>query len=330
MNPKLWRAIDRIGSRKASRFEWETVSGLPWSDLEPFLRLAPGRAEEVPDPEDDAERLAVWDCEDGRCLLESQHFPAHRSPIEVERFALGLHRLNITAISSTLAELLNFIPQRPVGQAPLFTVGFVQEPGAKRTGVALFVPASDPLANAEALAASDSRNHIMLIPTSRWARKIPERAEARVLEQLFASRREDHLVNVAISAKAKLSSRRLASQPLVQVRQEDRWENVCLSFNPSNGFLRIRVGKRRGEIRVWDPSSDPSNDALILEVLTTSDPPAWSVAVFTGKKKRSMQRGFQRFTERLKEWVPIVDGEPFAFDPSSGLHTPRFKVARKN
>lgn len=153
--------------------------------------------------------------------------------------------------------------------------------------------------------------------------------EIRVFESFFASHDEDHLVNVAISAKTSSASGPFR-QALIQIRQEDRWEDVRLVFNPANGFVRIQVGKRKGEIRVWDPSSKPSNDAIVLELLTTADPPAWSVAQFSGKKKRNMQRAFQRFTERPNDWVPIVDGEPFCFDPGPGRHTPHFQLARKS
>jgi hypothetical protein len=106
MNPDFWRAIDRIGGRKASRFEWESVSSLPWEELAQFLRAAGGYAVEVADPDDPAETLVVWERDDGNCLLESQQIPPHRESIRVPAAALALHRADVKKLCGEMGDLV--------------------------------------------------------------------------------------------------------------------------------------------------------------------------------------------------------------------------------
>lgn len=336
MNPNYWRAIDRIGSRKASRFEWENASGMAWEELAAFLRPAGGHAVEVPDPDDPAETLVVWEQDHGNCLLESQQIPAHREAIRVETADLALHRADVRKLCGELAARFSFTPRPPTGTGPLFEIGFVQSPKALQRHVHLFVPAPDPVANSIALAEVGRTGPapILLLPSSRWAALADCAAgsalEIEFLDSFFERHQRKSLVSVAAGMDS-LESRRgragRSNEALLPILQGDRWEDVWLSFNPTNGFLRVRIGKRAGEVRVWNTStsSEPSKDALILGHLITSTPPAWSVENFTGSQKRNMQRAFQRFKERLRQWVPIVDGEPFVEDRRLKRHEPAFR-----
>lgn len=322
MNPKLWRAIDRIGSRKASRFEWEAVSGLPWSELEPFLRTAGGHAEEVPDPEDASERLVIWNSGDKKRLLESQHVPAHRPPIEVDESALILHHLKLAAITASLAEKIRFHARRPSGAAPLHAVGFVQDAGANQIEIVLFVPTSDPRANVEALARFDPRDRLLLIPTARWMTVIAEGAVVRDLETLFSEHDGDYLVNVAAAAKRTSTSER-AKGAIVHVSPGDRWEDVTISFVPESGTMRVRIGAREGSVTLYSRGGKVTRAATILGRVLAEDPPHWSNDFFPDKKE-SFRKAFQLFTKDLQAWIPIGDGKPFREDRSTHCHHARF------
>ena len=184
MNPRPRLAIDWLGSRKARRFEWEAVSGLPWEELSPYVQTARGDAKENPDPDDRPQILTAWQRKDGSFLLESTAFPAHREPIRVPAELLACYRLKVAAIGGELSKRMNFVAQRVKDDEPLFTLGFVQEPGAPKTDIVLFVPSIDPRLNIEVLSRFEGSRGILLIPTARWAHVVAPGVEVRDLESL--------------------------------------------------------------------------------------------------------------------------------------------------
>jgi hypothetical protein len=324
MNPKLWRAIDRVGLRKASRFEWEVVSGLPWSELSRFLKPSGGLALDAPDPDAAEERLAVWHREDGTALLESPEIPAHRPLIKVDRGALVQHRLDVGSIVEALAGRLGFIAHRPKGKPPLLTIGFVQDPGKRQVDVALFLPVTDPHANVLALESLVAQSKIVWVPTARWMRVAPVDAEIRDLEAALASGGEDRLVNVAaeMHKPRKQSGSRGA---IIHVKPEDRWGDVRISFSLSSGTMRAQIGERKGEVSLLDRSGNPTNAATILGRVLAEQPPRWLNSFFPKKKGTDYRKAFQRFASDLQAWIPVNDGKPFREDLSTHEHHARFQ-----
>lgn len=326
MNPKLWRAIDRVGFRNASRFEWEVVSGLPWSDLSPFLKPSGGLALDAPDPDAAEERLAVWHRGDGTALLESPEIPARRPPIKVDRGVLVLHRLDVGSIAEALAGRLGFIAHRPKGKPPLLTIGFVQDPGKRQVDVALFLPVSDPHASVSALARAAGRDRILLVPTARWMKVAPADTEVRDLESEMASHVGGGLVNLAAEMREprKKSS---PHSPIVHVKPGDRWENVRISLSVESGTMRVQIGGREGEISLLDRSGKPTKAAAIIGRVLAEQPARWSNSFFPNERE-AYRRAFQRLASDLQAWIPINDGRPFREDSSTHDHRPRFQCER--
>jgi hypothetical protein len=328
IDPKLLRAIDRIGARKASRFEWEVVSDLPWSDLSPFLKPAGGLAHDAPDPDEPEERLAVWRCEDGAALLESAEIPAHRPHVKVGRDALVLHRLDVASLASVLSEHLGFVAHRPKGAPPLLTIGFVQNAGKRQAEVALFLPVADPYANALALGRLDPQQRMIVwTPTARWKRCAPAGTEVRDLESAMVGAGKDHLVNVLAEMRETREGERTGAA-IIHVKPGDRWEDVKISLSLETLLMRATIGQRKGKVTLRDRSGNPTNAATILGRVLAEQPPRWSNSFFPKKKGTDYRKAFQRFTGNLQAWIPINDGHPFREDPSTHEHHARFQCEK--
>ena len=325
MNPKLWQAIDRIGNRKASRFEWESASGLPWEGLSPYLRPTGGQAEEVSDPDTPSESLAVWQVGDGTALLESEAFPAHRAPLSIECSKLALYRIDATAIGAHLAKVMNFMAQPVKAQGPLLTVGFVQDAGARRTDVVLFIPSVDPRQSTEALRSVTRDKCILLIPTARWAAALPDKLLARELAGFFSTHEEDFLVNVPAPAPANATSGTRQKGPIISVRQEDRWSHVNISLNAEARLLRVQIGDRQGTIHLPTARGKFTKAAEIFARVAAQNPPRWANSDFPEKEREASRKAFQRFCQELRCWIPVNDGQPFREDRSERCHYPKFQ-----
>ena len=323
MNPRLWQAIDWIGSRKASRFEWETVSGLPWEELSPYVQTASGDAKEVPDPDDRGEMLAVWQRKDGSFLLESTAFPAHREPIQVPAKFLACYRLDLADIGGELAKRMNFVAQPVKDEDPLFTLGFVQEPGAPKTDIVLFIPSIDPRMNIKVLSRFEGIRGILLIPTARWAHVVAPGVEVRYLESLADE--EDYLVNVAALTRDSRSSQGKNRDPIIEIRQEDRWKDVRISFSPETGWMKVQIGDRKGQVQLYGPGGKVTKSATILGCILYENPPRWSNSFFPEGEREAFRRAFQRFVEDLRDWIPVNDGHPFDVERADHSHCPRFQ-----
>lgn len=339
MKPNLLQAIDRIGDRLAARLDWETMSGLPWGELQPYLVPAPGKlAREVLDPRDPGQRLVVWPRENAMTILESQEIPAHRAPMEVAPEACLLHRPNVTKLAADLAGPIGFI-SAPERNGDIFhRVGMVQLPNRGTIDVFLLIPKTPgrvKIAAQDLTAARGEKSTMILLPTARWASLLPmfpPTFEVRVLAEFLQTETSDSLIAVASDTATKRKAKARRSVKSLPVRQDDKWSDLTATFNPGNGMLELRIGSRRFSAQVLGSNrSKPRLDAVILELIATSEPPQWCVADLPKGplKKRNMQKAFERFCERLAEWAPIPDGPPFTLDRSSNIHTPNFTLKRK-
>lgn len=322
MNPNLWKAVDRIGSRKTSRFEWQTQSGVPWGELSPYLSPVGGVAREVPDPDDLSEYLVVHQNADGTAFLESQHFPAHRKPIRVDHLELRFYGLNLHAIAQALAPTNDFTPRFKHSKGPLFDLGFVQKPGAIVTPVFLFVPSIDPRQDMGVLAHVKSENLILLVPATRWTGLLPLGVNYR---DLASQSGHDHLINVALSDKKRKAKMVAGRLPIINVRNEDRWENVKIAFDMDSNRMVVTIGKRHGDIQLVGGGARYGKSAEILMRILSAAPPVWNNAVFPEKARGAYRKAFQRFVDQLKDWIPVNDGLPFEENTEEHTHVPRFK-----
>lgn len=339
MKPNLFQAIDRIGHRLAARLDWETMSGLPWRELKPYLVPAPGKlAREVMDPGDPGQRLAVWPRENALTILESQEIPAHREPLEVEQDACILHRLNAAKLAADLACPFEFIPSPTKNGRDFHRVGMVQVPNRATVDVFLLVPqtpGSAKLAAHRLVVDRGEKETMVLLPSARWTEILPtfpHSFEVRVVAEFLQTGQTDSLLAVAADAAPTRKTKITRPERALPVRHTDKWSDLTASFDPGSGMLVLRIGTRSFSVQVWGPNrKKPRLDAVILELIATANPPRWCVADLTlGRlKKRNMQKAFERFCKHLANWAPIPDGPPFDFDRGSNTHSPRFTLIRK-
>lgn len=339
MKPNLFQAIDRIGDRLAARLDWETMSGLPWGEVQPYLVPAPGKlAREVLDPGDPNQRLVVWPRENAMTILESQEIPAHREPLEVPQDACVLHRLNVAKLGADLASPIGFIPSPAKNGRDFHRIGMVQVPNRATVDVFLLVPktpGSAKLAAQRLVVERGGKETMLLLPSARWTEMLPafpNSFEVRMLAEFLQTEETDSLIAVAADTMPERKAKIRTPTKSLPVRQDDKWSDLTATFDPGNGMLELRIGSRRLSVQVLGSNrSKPRLDAVILELIATSEPPQWCVADLPRGplKKRNMQKAFERFCERLTEWAPIPDGPPFTLDRSSNIHTPNFTLKRK-
>lgn len=336
MHPRLWQAIDQVGIRPSSRFEWKLASLLEWTDLEPYLTVCPGRAASVPDPDDPLETLVAWDKRDGTALLESPHIPAHRDPILVSDQELRLYRADVNILARELAARFNFTAQPTHDSGPLFRIGIVQTKAQPQVAVFLFVPGINPFGSAAALhsIAGQREKTLLLLPSARWLRALPsltDSVQVRTVLEFLSGNEEDHLTTVV--ARISTTRTKPMTSDVLQVRQGDRWEDVKMILNPSTGRVRISIGNRHIDITVWNPSqrsqgrkTGTTRFAVILGRIAVASPKLWRNSDLPPSEQGTMRKAFQMLKNRLADWVPIADGEPFEYDRKTQTHRPRFQI----
>jgi hypothetical protein len=337
MKPNLFQAIDRIGDRLAARLDWETISGLPWAELQPYLVAAPGKlARDVLDPDDPSQHLAVWSLENALAILESQEIPAHRAPLEVGQDVCILHRLNVAKLGNDLAGPIGFIPSPAKNGKDFHRIGMVQEPNRATVDVFLLVPQTPGSAKvaAQRLAAErGGKETIVLLPSVRWTEILPtfpQPFEVRVLAEFLQVEESDSLLAVAadIAPKRKPKPQRLAKA--LPVKLGDKWSDLIATFDPGNGMLELRIESRRFSVRVWDTRKEnPSKAAFFIGKMLYNQPTSWSVSEFSGKEQVAMRRAFQRFQKQLAVWAPIQGDEPFVFKSVTNTHFPKFRLIQR-
>lgn len=319
--------------------DWQTASGLPWDDLAPYFLRAPGKvAQEVMDPDDSRNRLAVWARENASTLLESTEIPAHRSPIEVDLDACILYRPNIAKIGGDLAGPFEFISAVDRDGDIFHRVGMIQLPNRGTIDVFLLVPKTPgrvKLAAQHFTATRGEKATMVLVPTARWTSFLsmfPPTFEVRVLAEFLQTEETDSLIAVAADTTPKRKAKVQRPVKALQVRQGDRWSDLTATFDPGTGTLELRIGARLLTVQVWGSNPNkPRLDAVILELISTANPPQWCVTDLPpGRlKKRNMQKAFERFCDHLAVWAPIPDGPPFDLDRRSNIHSPKFTLKRK-
>jgi hypothetical protein len=334
MKPNLFQAIDRIGDRLAARLDWETTSGLPWGELQPYLAPAPGKlAREVLDPGDPTQMLVAWHRKDAKTILESQEIPAHRDPLEVDPDFCVLHRLNVAKLGADLAGTFGFIPSPAKNSRDFHRIGMVQVPNHATVDVFLLIPqtpGSAKLAAQRLWVDRGEKETIMLLPTARWMAILPafpRTFEIRVLVEFLLTEESDSLLAVAADAAPKRKAKPQLPVKSLQVRQDDKWHALAIVLNPSNGVLDLRIGDRRAQIRVWDTKVSPPHFVKILTELALKDPQVWSIHDVSAFKQQAKRRAFQRMRNRLVQIAPVQDGDPFRYDPVSHQFTPKFALS---
>jgi hypothetical protein len=335
MKPNLFQAIDRIGDRLAARLDWETTSGLPWGELQPYLVPAPGKlAREVLDPGDPSQLLVAWHRKDAMTILESQEIPAHRDPLEVDPDACILHRLNVAKLGVDLAGPIGFIPSSAKNGRDFHRIGMVQVRNRATVDVFLLVPqtpGSAKLAARRLAAERGGKETMVLLPTARWTAILPvfpHSFEVRVLAEYLQTEESDSLLAVAADAAPKRKPKPQRPAKSLPVQLGDKWSHLTASFDPGTGMLELRIGTRRHLVQVWDTRKAPSNAAIILGHMLAKNPPSWCVSEFSGRKQGAMRRAFQRFQNQLAAWAPIQGDEAFHFEVATNTHVPQFKLNR--
>lgn len=336
MKPNLFQAIDRIGDRLAARLDWETMSGLPWGELQPYLVPAPGKlAREVLDPGDPSQLLVAWHRKDAMTILESQEIPAHRDPLEVDQDACILHRLNVAKLGADLAGPIGFIPSPAKNGTDFHRIGMVQVPNRATVDVFLLVPQTPGSAKlaAQRLAMERGEKETMvLLPSTRWMAILPafpRSFEVRVLAEFLQTEESDSLLAVAADAAPKRKAKPQRPAKSLPVKLGDKWSDLIATFDPGTGMLELRIDVRRFHVRVWDTREKPSNAAIILRKILSQRYPSWSVSEYSGRKQGAMRRAFQRFQKQLTAWAPIQGDEPFHFDVGTNSHLPSFQIRLK-
>lgn len=332
MKPNLFQAIDRIGDRLAARLDWETTSGLPWRELQPYLIPAPGKlAREVLDPRDRGQRLAVWARENASAILESQEIPAHREPLEVDQDACILHRLNVAKVAAALVGIVGFIPSPAKNGRDFQRIGMVQVPNRATVDVFLLLPqtpGSAKLAAQRLAAERDGKETMVLLPSARWMEILPTfppSFEVRVLAEFLQTGESDSLLAVAADATPKRKPEQQRPAKSLPVRHDDKWSDLTATFDIGTGMLELKIEGRRFSVRVWDTRrQDPSKAAYILGKMLQKKPPSWTVTEFPERQHGAMRQAFLRFQKQLHKWAPIPDGTPFRFDPATNVHYPQF------
>lgn len=338
MHARLWQAIDQIGSRPASRFEWKLASSLDWPELDPYLTVCPGRAASVPDPDESLETLVVWDRQDGTALLESSHIPAHRDPIVVSDQELRLYRADVNILGRELSGRFHFTSQPVSDSGPLFQIGIVQVKSHPNVAVFLFLPDSNPFGGAAALRSVAGRldKTLLLLPSARWLRSLPsltDSVQVKTIFEFLSNNEEDHLATVI----ARSTSRRAKpkSAKVMQVRSGDRWEDVKMTLDASSGHLRISIDHRHLDVVVWNPrrrsqrKSVATRFAVILGRIAVASPQVWMNSIVPPAEQETMRKAFQLLKNRLADWVPIADGDPFEYNRKTRTHRPRFTLEMK-
>lgn len=333
----MWRAIDQIGNRPASRFEWRLASSLEWADLEPCLTVCPGRAASVPDPDEPLETLVVWDRQDGTALLESSHIPAHRDPIVVSDQELRLYRADVNTLSHELADIFHFTAQPASANGPVYRIGLVQRKGHPNASVVLLIP-DNPVTSIAALhtIAKQQDQTLLLLPSARWLRGLPlsDSVQVRTIHEFLSGNEEEHLTTVI--ARAGRAPQKRKTQPVIEVRTGDQWKDVKITFNPSTGRLHISIGQRHLDVAIWNPKrqtgrkSGATRAAEILGKIAVASPQEWRNPSASSSEHATLRKGFQLLKNRLVGWVPIADGDPFEYDRTTHTHRPRFMLEMKN
>jgi hypothetical protein len=336
MHARLWQAIDQIGSRSASRFEWKLAASLGWVDLESRLTICPGRAASVPDPDEPLESLVVWDRQVGTVLLESSQVPAHRDPIVVADQELRLYRADVNTLSHELGNIFHFTAQPASGAGPVYRIGLVQRKGHPNASVMLLIP-NNPVTSIAALRTIAERQDqtLLLLPSARWLRGLPlsDSVQVRTIYEFLCGNEEEHLTTVI--ARAGRAPRKSKTHPVIDIRTGDRWEDVKITFNPSNGRLQISIGQRHLDVPIWNTKkrtgeeSGVTRAAKILGSIALAIPQGWKNPSTSSSKHATTRKGFQLLKNRLNECVPIADGDPFAYDRTTHIHRPRFKLEMK-
>jgi hypothetical protein len=315
------------------------MSGLAWEELAPYLLRAPGKlAHEVLDPEHPQHRLVVWPRENALTILESAEIPAHRSPMEVDPEACILYRPNIAKQAADLSTLIGFIPTPERNGNIFYRVGMVQVANRGTIDVFLLVPQMPgkvKLAAQRLKASRGEKATMVLLPTARWMSFLPifpPTFEVRVLAEFLQTEESDSLTAVAADTAPRKKPNNQRPVKALPVRHDDKWSDLTATFDPESGMLELRIGARSFSVHVWGPNrSNPRLDAVVVELIATSDPPHWCVAEIPPGplKKRNMQKAFERFCDHLATWAPIPDGPPFDLDRTTNIHSPRFTLTRK-
>lgn len=336
MHARLWQAIDQIGSRPASRFEWKLISSLEWPDLDPYLTVCPGRAASVPDLDDPMETLVVWDRRDGTVLLESPHVPAHRDPIPVSDLELCLYRPDVNILARALAKKFNFTALPASATGPVYRIGIVQRKGQANVSVMMHIPHNPVTSIVEIHKVMERLDQtLLLLPSARWLRGLPLRdtVQVRTVFEFLNENEEEHLTTVI--ARAGRQPPRRKTLPAIEVRPEDSWKEVKIILNPSTGRLHISIGQRRLDVVIWNPKkrtsrkSGATRAAEILGKIAVASPQEWRNPSAATSEHATIRKGFQLLKKSLADWVPIADGDPFEYDRTTHVHHPRFKLEMK-
>jgi hypothetical protein len=364
MKPNLFQAIDRIGDRLAARLDWETMSGLPWGELQPYLVPAPGKlAREVLDPMDPRHRLVVWSRGCAPAILESQEIPAHRDQQEIAPDACILHRLNVAKLGADLARTIGFISSPAKNGQNFHRIGMVQVPNRATIDVFLLIPQTPGSAKLEAqrLAAErGGKETMVLLPSARWTAILPAfplSFEVRILGEFLKAEESDSLLAVAADTALIRKPKLRRSAKSLTVQQGDKWSDLTATFNADTGMLELMIQARAFSVQVWDTrKEEPSKAAYILSALLCHTPPSWSPKETTRKNQKAMheaylrytgrrinpsscsfdgfirrnqeamRQAFLRFQKQLEKWAPIPDGPPFHYDHVTKTHIPKFHL----
>jgi hypothetical protein len=337
MKPNLFKAIDRIGDRLTARLDWETTSGLPWDDLQPYLVAAPGKlSREVQDPGNPSQSLVAWHRNDAMTILESQEIPAHREPMEIDQDACILHRLNVIKIGIDLADSIGFIPLPTKSGRDFYHIGMVQVPNRAVVDVFLLIPTTPGSAKLTALRLAATRNGkdtMILLPSARWREILPDLPlsfEVRTLAEFLQSEENDSLIAVAADASPQKKTKIQRPAKSLEVRTGDKWSDLIATFDPGSRMLELKIQARRLSVCVWDTRKNkPTNDTLILNLLLREKTPSWIVTKFPEKAQDAMRQAFFRFQKELAKLAPVPDGKPFWYEPATKTHYPRFILKRK-
>jgi hypothetical protein len=218
----------------------------------------------------------------------------------------------------------------------MYRIGIVQRKSQANVSVILHIP-DNPVTSMAALhtIAKQQDQTLLLLPSARWLRGLPlsDSVQVRTIYEFLSENEEDHLTTVI--ARSGQRSPRQKALPAIEVRPEDRWEDVKMFFDPSAGRLRVLIGQRRLSVVVWNTAKRSRREsgaprfAFILAKLAVANPQIWSNASITPSEVETMRKGFQLLKKCLAQWVPIADGEPFVYDRETRSHRPRFSLEMK-
>lgn len=318
MNPKFWKAIDLIGSRKASRFEWESLSGMSWPELFPYLAAVGGRALDGPDPDDPAERMVLFETGDGRAWFDSPHLPAHRNPIAVVSEQLALYGLNVTKVAQALAKRYAFSPVPGTGKGPFLNMGYIQKPNQPCIEVILYLPSTDLYQDLRVLESCHD-GQLLLVPHARWLGRLSVSVDRR---DLSVASEDETLVNVL--REHRLKRTKTVGQPIIEIRPDDRWRDAMISFDASTSSIKVSIGNRKGVKKLLGEGNQSKGFAEILMRILAAYDHRWTNTADSISKQGRIRKAFERFESKLRNWIPINDGKPFDRHPDHSF-TPRFQ-----